>query len=74
MVDIQKKIQSIAILINKYNDLYYNQNISLITDAEYDQLCSTYRQLLSEHPEIIINNSPHNSVGANITKYHSKEN
>jgi len=48
--------------LNIYRDTYYNDNVSLVSDAEYDKL---YDKLLELEKEtgIIISNSPTQSVG-----------
>lgn len=49
--------------LKKYSDSYYNDNVSLVTDSEYDAL---YRQLLSieqEHPKWVKKDSPSKNIG-----------
>ena len=53
MIGIRNKLEEMARLIHKYNTSYYNKNISLVSDSEYDQLYSTYQKLSEAHPEII---------------------
>ena len=58
MIDIKILIDR----LNKYRDSYYNDNVSLISDREYDAL---YDQLveLEKKTGIVLSNSPTQSVG-----------
>ena len=74
MIGIRNKLEEMARLIHKYNTSYYNKNISLVSDSEYDQLYSTYQKLSEAHPEIIIKHSPTQSVGAEMNQHFIKAN
>lgn len=65
---MQEKIQKLKNLIeeaNHYRDLYYNQDISAISDEQYDALFDEIRELEKE-TGIVFKNSPTNSVGYSV--------
>lgn len=53
-------------LINHYNNLYYVQDCSPITDAEYDKLYWELVQLEKDHPELRCPESPTQRIGGEI--------
>lgn len=55
-------------LINKYNHAYYQENESLISDQEFDQLLNELIQLEKEYPLFANPDSPTSRVGGTITK------
>lgn len=57
------RIEELQGLIARYRDAYYNQDQTLISDAEYDALERELRQLEQEHPELA-ENSPAQGVGS----------
>lgn len=56
------KIQELIKELNYYRDQYYNNNTSLITDAEYDKKFDELKELENK-TGIIYSNSPTQSVG-----------
>ncbi|MEA4989229.1 MAG: NAD-dependent DNA ligase LigA, partial [Anaerovorax sp.] len=62
-MDIQARMQELYRLIAYYNDRYYNQDDSEISDYEYDQLSLELRQLEKEYPLFASSNSPTQKVG-----------
>ncbi len=64
----QQKIIELAEQINRLNHAYYVDNVSLVTDFEFDQLLRELQDLESEFPELSNNNSPTKRVGGDITK------
>lgn len=42
-MDIRKRMDELIILINKYNEAYYQNNESLISDLAFDQLLQNYK-------------------------------
>lgn len=63
--------------IEHYNDQYYNQDGSDITDAEFDALTQRLKAIEAEHPEWVTAASPSQHVGgsamgANKTKHMHK--
>ena len=67
-MDIQAKIKHLEIEIEKFNQAYYVENKSLITDYEYDLLLKELESLEKAHPEFASANSPTKRVGGDITK------
>lgn len=61
MHDIQKLVEE----LNKYRNAYYNENISLISDKEYDEMFDQLRKL-EEETGIIYPNSPSQTVGYEV--------
>lgn len=49
--------------ILKHNELYYNQDASIISDYEYDQLMQQLKQIEKKHPEYVTPHSPTQRVG-----------
>ncbi len=48
----------------RHDRLYYVEAAPVITDAEYDALFSELKRLESEHPELVVPDSPTQRVGA----------
>lgn len=73
MDELSKKISSLRKTIKKYNDLYYKEGISAISDFEYDKLLKDLEDLeksagqtnlfATEEPSI----SPVSAVGSDLT-------
>ena len=59
----KSRVEELQELIARYRDAYYNQDQTLISDAEYDALERELRQLEQEHPELA-ENSPAQGVGS----------
>jgi DNA ligase (NAD+) len=53
-------------LIKKYRDSYYNEDLSLVSDAEYDALEKELAQLEAQYPELS-DQSPLAEVGGNVS-------
>lgn len=51
-----------------YNDLYYNQSISEISDEEYDRLFGLLQEMETLHPEWIISSSPTQGLYSQLGK------
>lgn len=60
------RIQYLRELLHHYNYEYYVNNISLVTDQEFDQLMNELLILEKNHPEAYDNNSPTMRVGSDI--------
>ncbi|MFM1993807.1 MAG: NAD-dependent ligase LigA [Actinomycetota bacterium] len=58
-----ERIEELRLLIARYRDAYYNQDQSLVSDKQYDELERELRQLELEHPEFA-EDSPAAKVGA----------
>ena len=59
----KERIDELHALIARYKDAYYNQDQTLVSDAEYDALERELRQLESENPELA-EGSPAQKVGS----------
>jgi DNA ligase (NAD+) len=64
----RKKIIDLTEKINYHNDLYYQQNRSEISDAEFDALLRQLDDLEKQFPELRAPDSPTQRVGGTITK------
>jgi DNA ligase (NAD+) len=61
--EIKKRMAELSALLEKYNDLYFNQDISEISNYEYDRLSLELRELEAEYPELSKSDSPTKKVG-----------
>ncbi len=61
--NIKKEMENLIKKINYYNDLYYNKNISEISDYEFDQLVRKLEQLEYKYPNLRTIDSPTNTIG-----------
>lgn len=74
MSEIQKRITQLRKLLKKYNDLYYKEGISEISDFEYDQLLKELETLESKAGKTSLftkneaEDSPSVSVGSDLTE------
>ena len=59
LLEIQSKIQN-------YNQSYYQDNISLVSDSEYDQILSTLHQIEQRFPHLKSHDSPTQTVGYKV--------
>lgn len=62
---MKKEIEKLRYDIKYYNDKYYNEDISLISDYEYDMLLRKLQTLEEAYPEFIDENSPTINIGGN---------
>lgn len=58
-----ERIEELRLLIARYRDAYYNQDQSLVSDKEFDELERELRSLELEHPEFA-EDSPAAKIGA----------
>lgn len=68
-MDIRKRMDELINLINKYNEAYYQNNESLISDLAFDQLLHELQKLENENPLFALSDSPTQKVGGTITKH-----
>ena len=61
--NVKKRIKELEALLEKHNDLYFNQDSPEITDYEFDQLSLELRAREKEHPELADADSPTKRVG-----------
>ena len=64
----KKRIIELRKLINRYNDEYYLNDNSLITDREFDNLLNELIKLEKKYPKFDDLNSPSKRVGGGVTK------
>ncbi len=62
--DVQRRLDELRQLIDRYNYEYHALDAPTATDAEYDALFNELRSLESEHPELITPESPTQRVGS----------
>lgn len=62
-VKIKQEIIDLTEKINYYNEMYYEKNISEISDEEFDILIRKLEILENKYPEYKLKNSPTSSVG-----------
>ena len=67
-MDAQTRIEELTDLLNYYNDKYYQEAVSEISDFEFDQLLKELERLESEYPEFRLPDSPTQRVGGGITR------
>lgn len=66
--EAQKEIQKLSEKINYYNDQYYQQDTSLISDYEFDILMKRLIELEDKFPAYKYPYSPTQRVGGTVTK------
>ncbi len=64
----KKEILALSEKINYYNEQYYQQNRSEISDYEFDQLLEKLISLENDFPDLKYPDSPSQRVGGTITK------
>lgn len=60
-----KTMKRLVTLMNRYRDAYYNDNESLVSDLEYDNMMDNLRAL-EENTGIVLANSPTRTVGYEV--------
>ena len=70
---MKSRIEELYNLINYYNYNYYQENKSLISDYEFDQLLKELKELEKQYPEYKKNDSPTIRVGGNVDQKFKKE-
>ena len=68
MTNVQEQIEDLRSKLHQYNFEYYVNDISLISDFEFDQLMKELQDLEALYPEFYDSNSPSQRVGGQITK------
>ncbi len=66
-MDIKEEMQSLTERLRLYQDTYYKEGKSLVSDSEYDRLTDTLISLEKEHPEYASPSSPTRRVGSDLT-------
>lgn len=67
-MDIAKRAEELRTQLNHHSDLYYDQDASVISDAEYDALMQELKAIEAEHPELIHPDSPTQKVGGTVKR------
>lgn len=70
---MNKRMEELYNLLEKYNYAYYQNNESLISDYEYDQLLKELNELEKQFPNDKRDDSPTNRVGGYVDKRFQKE-
>lgn len=71
---MKNTIDELVDKINYYNNKYYNEDISEISDFEYDKLVNELIRLENENPSLIREDSPTKKVGAKVLDKFKKVN
>lgn len=69
---MNKRLQEVYSLIEKYNKSYYTDNITLISDYEYDKLYRELLELEEEYPQEKKKDSPTTRVGGEVIQGFNK--
>jgi DNA ligase (NAD+) len=64
----QERIDELSDQLNYYNQKYYQDAVSLISDQEFDFLLKELEELEKKYPELVREDSPTHRVGGTITK------
>ncbi|MHA8068517.1 NAD-dependent DNA ligase LigA [Aquirufa ecclesiirivi] len=67
-MDVKLRMEELIHQINQYNEAYYQQHESLISDQEFDALLAELQKLEAENPLFALADSPTQHVGGTITK------
>ena len=60
---MKEKIKELTDKLNRYARLYYEQDISEISDYEYDKMAQELKKLEAEYPEYVRPDSPLHRIG-----------
>ena len=66
--EAKNTIEKLKEEINYYNEQYYQNDTSVVSDFEFDQLLERLNQLENSYPEFKTSDSPTQRVGGTITK------
>ncbi|MCK5665447.1 MAG: NAD-dependent DNA ligase LigA, partial [Thiotrichaceae bacterium] len=69
---IATKITLLRQKIQTHNRNYYTLDAPTVTDAEYDRLIKSLRELEEKYPEYTTTNSPSQTVGGPVLEAFSK--
>lgn len=62
------KVIALTEKLNYYNEQYYTNHTSVVTDYEFDVLLKELQALEAQYPELLKSDSPSQRVGGTITK------
>ena len=71
-VKITKRLKELALTIRKHNILYHQKDNPEITDGEFDKLIKENNELEKNYPQLILKESPNNSLGTAISNKFEK--
>ncbi len=66
-MSIKEEIDKLTEELKVYQDKYYKEGVSLVSDSEYDRLTDRLIELEKEHPELQHPDSPTKRVGSDLT-------
>ena len=66
-MDVKEEIRELTDKLKIYQDTYYKEGISLVSDQEYDRLFDKLKKLEEEYPELAELDSPTRRVGSDLT-------
>ena len=64
----EERIIQLRDQLHQYNHAYYNEDKSLVSDFEFDQLLKELQALEKAHPALQDPSSPTQRVGGSVTK------
>ena len=64
----KNRINELTDLLNQYNQKYYQDSVSEVSDYEFDKLLEELNELERQYPELKREDSPTQRVGGDITK------
>ncbi len=70
---MNKQIEELYELVKKYNKAYYDDNESLVSDYEYDNIIIKLREFEEKNPNLIPSDSPLSKVGGEVDTRFKKE-
>ena len=62
--DILNRLNQLAVLIEKHNQHYHNEDKPLISDSEFDKLVKENNELEKKFPDLKLEISPNNNIGS----------
>lgn len=65
-MDIKEEIKALTEKLKIYQDTYYKEGVSLVSDQEYDRLFDKLKKLEDEYPDLRENDSPTLRVGSDL--------
>lgn len=66
--EVKNEIERLSTQLHQYNQKYYQENISEISDYEFDMMLEKLQKLEQEFPQFKHSDSPSQRVGGTITK------
>ncbi len=66
-MDIKEEIRELTDKLRIYQDTYYKEGVSLVSDQEYDRLFDKLKKLEEDYPELAELDSPTRRVGSDLT-------